>query len=163
MVNKKIYSTESFGNISFFWLLRNNCLHEIKLILADVFTRPKNNEIFHCEKADIFKADLSSTVFQQIDDTGAKVNGNNHYAQILVIRSILLILLSLKRSSEYSGYAAGGKPRIYLFNEEAFTLMESFRLPCKMISKIRNAVIDTILDEKQMQQLMGRYFSIQKR
>jgi FtsZ-binding cell division protein ZapB len=119
----------------------------------------KNNEMFHCEKADIFKAGLSSTVYQQIDDTGAKVNGNNHYAQILCnpFYTAYFTIPSKDRLSILD-LLQGGKPRIYFFNEEAFTLMESFRLPGKMISKIRNAVLDTILDEKQMQQLMGEIF-----
>jgi hypothetical protein len=119
----------------------------------------KNNEVFHCEKADIFKAGLSSTVFQQIDDTGAIVNGKNHYAQILCnpFYTAYFTILSKDRLSILD-LLQGGKPRIYFFNEEAFTLMESFRLPDKMISKIRNAVLDTILDEKQMQQLLGEIF-----
>lgn len=119
----------------------------------------KNNEVFQCEKADIFKAGLSSTVYQQIDDTGAKVNGNNHYAQILCnpFYTAYFTIPSKDRLSILD-LLQGGKPRIYLFNEEAFTLMESFRLPGKMISKIRNAVLDTILDEKQMQQLLGEIF-----
>jgi len=119
----------------------------------------KNNDVFHCEKADIFKAGLSSTVYQQIDDTGAKVNGNNHYAQILCnpFYTAYFTIPSKDRLSILD-MLQGGKPRIYLFNEEAFTLMESFRLPGKIISKIRNAVHDTILDEKQMQQLMGEIF-----
>ncbi|WP_413874821.1 hypothetical protein [Albidovulum sp.] len=119
----------------------------------------KNNDVFHCEKADIFKAGLSSTVYQQIDDTGAKVNGNNHYAQILCnpFYTAYFTIPSKDRLSILD-LLQGGKPRIYLFNEEAFTLMESFRLPGKMISKIRNAVLNTMLDEKQMQQLMGEIF-----
>jgi FtsZ-binding cell division protein ZapB len=119
----------------------------------------KNNDVFHCEKADIFKAGLSSTVYQQIDDTGAKVNGNNHYAQILCnpFYTAYFTIPSKDRLSILD-LLQGGKPRIYLFNEEAFTLMESFRLPGKMISKIRNAILNTMLDEKQMQQLMREIF-----
>jgi FtsZ-binding cell division protein ZapB len=119
----------------------------------------KNNEVFHCEKADIFRAGLSSTVYQQIDDTGAKVNGKNHYAQILCnpFYTAYFTIPSKDRLSILD-LLQGGKPRIYFFNEEAFTLMESFRLPSKMIFKIRNAVPDTILDEKQMHQLMGEIF-----
>jgi hypothetical protein len=39
----------------------------------------KGYELFHQEKSDIFKAGLSSCQYQQIDDTGARVNGENHY------------------------------------------------------------------------------------
>ena len=119
----------------------------------------KNNDVFHQEKADIFEAGLSSTVYQQIDDTGAKVNGKNHYAQILCnpFYTAYFTIPSKDRLSILD-LLQGDKPRIYFFNEEAFTLMESFRLPSKMISKIRNAVPDTLLDKKQMKQLMGEIF-----
>ena len=43
----------------------------------------KDTDIFHQEKAEIFLEGLKSTPYQQIDDTGARVNGNNHYTQIL--------------------------------------------------------------------------------
>jgi len=132
----------------------------IKISLATISRiLTKNNEVFHCEKADIFKAGLSSTLYQQIDDTGAKVNGNNHYAQILC-NPFYTAYFTIPTKDRLSilDLLQGGKPRVYLFNEEAFTLMESFRLPGKMISKIRNAVINTVLDEKQMQQLMREIF-----
>ena len=40
-------------------------------------------EIFHQEKVEIFKAGLVSTPYQQIDGTGAKVNGEKHHVQII--------------------------------------------------------------------------------
>ena len=43
----------------------------------------KGYDLFHQEKSDIFKAGLLSGHFQQIDDTGARVNGENHYTQII--------------------------------------------------------------------------------
>jgi len=43
----------------------------------------ENNDLFHEEKSDIFKSCLNSTTYQQIDDTSARVNGNNWYTQII--------------------------------------------------------------------------------
>ena len=43
----------------------------------------KGYDIFHDEKKEICKIGLSLTTFQQIDDTGARVKGENHYTQIL--------------------------------------------------------------------------------
>ncbi len=43
----------------------------------------KNLDIFHLEKADIFRAGLKSTIYQHIDDTGAKVKGQNKYVEII--------------------------------------------------------------------------------
>ena len=42
-----------------------------------------HNEQFHEEKKDIIKAGLPSSTYQQMDDTGAKVNGKNYYTHVL--------------------------------------------------------------------------------
>jgi hypothetical protein len=120
----------------------------------------KNNEVFHQEKADIFKAGLGSTIYQQIDDTGAKVKGQNHYVQI-ICNPFYTAYFTIPHKDRLSilEILQGGKPRTYFFNDEAFTLLEYFRLSRKMISKLRNAVFDKKLDEKQMHQLMEEIFS----
>ncbi len=120
----------------------------------------KNNEVFHQEKADIFKAGLGSTIYQQIDDTGAKVKGQNHYVQI-ICNPFYTAYFTIPHKDRLSilEILQGGKPRTYFFNDEAFTLLEYFRLSRKMISKLQNAVFDKKLDEKQMHQLMEEIFS----
>jgi hypothetical protein len=120
----------------------------------------KNNEVFHQEKADIFKAGLESTIYQQIDDTGAKVKGQNHYVQI-ICNPFYTAYFTIPHKDRLSilEILQGGKPRTYFFNDEAFTLLESFRLSRKMISKLRNAVFDKKLDETQINQLMEEIFS----
>ncbi len=119
----------------------------------------KNLDNFHQEKADIFKAGLKSTIYQHIDDTGAKVKGQNHYVQI-ICNPFYTAYFTIPRKDRLSilEILQGGKPRTYFFNDEAFTLLESFRLSRKMISKLQNAVFDKELDEKQMQQLLEDIF-----
>jgi len=43
----------------------------------------KNNELFDQEKADIVMEGISSTIYQQIDETSGRVNGQNQFVQIL--------------------------------------------------------------------------------
>jgi len=116
----------------------------------------KNLEIFHKEKADIFRAGLESTRYQQIDDTGAKVKGQNHYAEI-ICNPFYTAYFTIPHKNRLSilDILQGGKPRTYFFNDEAFSLLESFGLSRKMISKLQNAAFSKELDEKQMQQLLG--------
>ena len=59
-------------------------------------TLTKNLELFHQEKADIFLAGLFSTDYQQIDDTTARIHGENHYTQIVCNCEAFLIKLFLK-------------------------------------------------------------------
>jgi Transposase IS66 family len=43
----------------------------------------EQHTVFHQEKKDIVEAGLQSTSYQQMDDTGARVSGKNHYSHIL--------------------------------------------------------------------------------
>jgi len=119
----------------------------------------KNLETFHQEKADIFEAGLKSTRYQQIDDTGAKVNGQNQYVEIFCnpFYTAYFTIPSKDRLSILD-ILQGNKPRSYFFNEEAFTLLESFGLSNKIISKMRDNALDKVLDEKQVQHLINGIF-----
>ena len=119
----------------------------------------KKIDVFHQEKADIFRAGLESTVYQQIDDTGAKVNGQNRYVEI-ICNPFYTAYFTIPTKDRLSilDILQGGKTRIYFFNEEAFALLESFRLSNKIISKLRDNALDKVLDEKQMRKLMAEIF-----
>jgi hypothetical protein len=43
----------------------------------------KNQAVFHAEKDALYKAALNNSPWQQIDDTGTRVNGQNQHCQIL--------------------------------------------------------------------------------
>jgi Transposase IS66 family len=119
----------------------------------------KNIETFHNEKADIFKAGLESTIYQQIDDTGTKVNGQKQYVEI-ICNPFYTAYFTIPTKDRMSilDILQGGKARIYYFNEEAFALLESFGLSNKIISKLRDSALNKVLDENQMQQLMVEIF-----
>jgi hypothetical protein len=138
--------------------LENMGIHISPATISRILT--KNNELFHQEKADIFRAGLESTIYQQIDDTGAKVKGQNHYVQI-ICNPFYTAYFTIPHKDRLSilDILQGGETRTYFFNDEAFTLLKYFRLSRKMISKLRNAVFDKKLDEKQMHQLMEEIFS----
>src|SRR5659263_449528 len=74
----------------------------------------ENLETFHQEKADIFEAGLKSTRYQQIDDTGTKVNGENQYVQI-ICNPFYTAYFTIPTKDRMSilGFLQGGKARIY--------------------------------------------------
>jgi hypothetical protein len=119
----------------------------------------KNIDPFHQEKADIFRAGLESTKYQQIDDTGTKVNGEKQYAQI-ICNPFYTAYFTIPTKDRLSilDILQGGKARIYFFNQEAFALLESFGVSNKIISKLRDSVLDKVLDENRMAQLMAEIF-----
>lgn len=87
---------------------------------------------FNQEKEAIVTAGISSSTYQQIDDTGARVNGNNHYTHVLcnpyysafftTERKDRLTVLDIFRNFA---------PREFLYNDYAIELLNGFNLPQK--------------------------------
>ncbi len=119
----------------------------------------QNNEHFHREKADIFQAGLTSTRYQQIDDTGARVRGQNQYVQI-ICNPYYTAYFTTARKDRLSvlDVLQGGQPRSYLFNEEALTLLATFRVSQKIRDQVWALASKQILDEEQMQQVLQQLF-----
>lgn len=55
----------------------------ISRILTGSAGQNEHIDLLHQEKEDIVNAGIQSTIYQQIDDTSARVNGKNHYTQVL--------------------------------------------------------------------------------
>ncbi|PXF62040.1 MAG: hypothetical protein C4B59_00005 [Candidatus Methanogaster sp.] len=105
--------------------LGNFNIHIAPSTISRILT--KNKELFHREKADIFRAGLFSTGYQQMDDTSSKVHSQNHYTHIVcnpyytayftTPRKDRLTVLDILRGDP------DGESRSYCFNEEAFGIM----------------------------------------
>jgi len=52
----------------------------------------------------------------------------------------------------------GGAERVYLFNEEAFSILQSFNLAQKWMTRLRTEADGKILSEKEMKDLLDRLF-----
>ena len=122
-------------------------------------TLTKNNEPFHQEKADIVEAGLASTRYQQIDDTSARVRGENHYMQV-VNNHYYSAFFTRPHKDRLSvlDILRGGQSRSYLFNEEAFVLLEGFRLSKKLRTQLRELVPNKAFDEEQMASLLKQVY-----
>ena len=119
----------------------------------------KNNELFHQEKADIFKAGLASNCYQQIDDTGARAKGENQYVQI-VSNPYYAAYFTIPHKDRLSVLAIfnGGQITNYLFNEQAFTLLEGFGLSNKVRVQLLQMAFDKEFDEQQMEALLKELY-----
>jgi len=109
----------------------------------------KGYDLFHQEKSDIFKAGLCTCHYQQMDDTAARVNGENHYTQILcnpfysayftTPRKDRLTVLDVFRDFA---------PRKFLYNYHAVSLLASFNLSKKMLQAVAQLLEkDKVFDE----------------
>ncbi|KAF5416038.1 MAG: hypothetical protein C5S48_04120 [Candidatus Methanogaster sp.] len=118
--------------------LGNFSIHIAPSTISRILT--KNKELFHREKADIFRAGLLSTGYQQMDDTSSKVHSQNHYTHIVcnpyytayftTPRKDCLTVLDILRGDP------DGESRSYCFNEEAFGIMAKFRPSKKLIGQL---------------------------
>ncbi len=92
--------------------------------------------IFHQEKADIFAAGLRSTNYQHIDDTGARVNGKNHYTHVLCNPFYTAYFTCPKKDRlTLLGVLSEGELMFHL-NSEALQLMRELKLSEKQRARI---------------------------
>jgi hypothetical protein len=115
-------------------------------------------DLFHEEKSDIFQSGLYSTTYQQIDDTSARVNGNNCYTQIICNPYYAAYFTVPNKNREaILDILLCGNEKTYCFNEEAFELMESFNIPQLWIEKLYSFNGETYND-KEIRQIMDYVF-----
>lgn len=90
------------------------------------------------EKEEIVEAGLGSSPWQHLDDTGTPVNGRNRHCQVLcnplytayttTIGKDRLTIIDVLRNQ---------RERIFRLNEEAFSLMDQFKVSRWVIEKLR--------------------------
>jgi len=84
----------------------------------------KDQEPFHAEKSAIHEAGLASTPWQHLDDTSTRVNGQNQFCQVLC--NPLYTSYQTTESKDRRtilDVLRNGRPREYLFNTEAESLL----------------------------------------
>ena len=112
--------------------------HEVVISAATISRMlTKDMDIFHQEKADLYRAGLASSSHQQVDDTRARVRGQNHHTQIMcndfytayftTARKDRLTILDVLRQFE---------SRMFLFNSQTTRLLESLRVPEQVRQKL---------------------------
>ena len=111
---------------------------------------------FHQEKTAIFEAGLLSTPYQQIDDTGARVKGQNHYTQI-ICNPFYSAYFTTQRKDRLTvlDVFRNFTPREFLYNSEAISLLDSFKLAKKIRLAIEQQLEkDTRYNEKMINSLL---------
>ncbi len=116
----------------------------------------KGYDSFHDEKNEIYKTGLSLTTFQQIDDTGARVKGENHYTQIVGNPFYTAYFTTPKKNrltvlDVFRNFA----PRKFLYNQQAIELLNGFNLSQKLKNKIDELFDrDRVIYEEEFEQLI---------
>ena len=138
-------------------LLENIGVYISKATISRILT--EDNDLFHKEKSEIFQSGLSSTTYQQIDDTSARVNGNNCHTQIICNPYYTAYFTVPNKNREtILDILLCGNEKTYCFNEEAFELMEIFNVSKIWIARL-SSLKGKIYNKEEMSRKMDYFFS----
>lgn len=108
------------------------------------------------EKAEIVRAGLESSPWQQTDDTGTRVKGVNQHCHILCnpLYTAYFTLPKKDRQSVIDVLSNLG-PRRYLFNEQATAYFQEHRLGLRLLEQVGQWPPGKVLDEESFEQALG--------
>jgi hypothetical protein len=111
----------------------------------------------HEEKAEIVRAGLESSPWQQTDDTGTRVKGLHQHCHILCnpLYTAYFTLLKKDRESVIDVLSNQG-PRRYLFNEQATAYFQEHGLSQRLREKVGQLPQGQVLDEESFEQAISQ-------
>ena len=111
----------------------------------------KGHETFHQEESESYEASLAGSPWQHIDDTGTRVNGDNHYCHI--VDSPLATHYQTTPSKSRLNVVdvlSNGRSRAFRCNDESLQIMETLRIPQYALQKVSGLAQDQDYDEAFM-------------
>jgi len=108
------------------------------------------NEKFHAEKAAIEQAGLASTPWQNIDDTGTRVDGHNRHCHV-ICNPLYTAYFTTERKDRLTviDVLRNMRERAFLINDEAFGFLRRFALPVRVMEAFENAPRDRNMCEAE--------------
>jgi hypothetical protein len=97
----------------------------------------KDKETFHAEKDAIYEAGLRSSPWQHIDETRARVNGQNQHCHIMCNPLYSAYFTTEKKDRRtVIDVLRNASERRFLLNDEAFELLRSLRVSARVIGQL---------------------------
>lgn len=109
----------------------------------------KKQDDFHAEKEAMYVAGLSSSPWQHVDDTSARVNGVNEYTHT-VCNPLYTVYVTTERKNRLAVLRAfmNGQALSFCLNEEAYAWLGEVSLPAKVLTRLQQLPQDQSLSEK---------------
>ena len=105
----------------------------------------KGYDFLHQEKSDIYQTGLKNGLYQQIDDTGARVKGKNYYTHIICNSSYAAFFTTPRKDRlTVLDIFKNFTPREFIYDSKAVDILKSFKLS----KKIRRG-LDSLLENHQ--------------
>jgi hypothetical protein len=106
----------------------------------------KGYDFLHQEKSDIYQTGLKKGSYHQIDDTGARVKGKNHYTHIICNSSYAAFFTTPRKDRlTVLDIFKNFTPREFMYNSTAIDILKSFRLS----KKVRRS-LDSVLENQKI-------------
>jgi hypothetical protein len=120
----------------------------------------KELDVFHPEKSQLYEASLDVSPWQQIDDTGSRVNGKNYYTHI-VCNDLCTVFFTTPKKDRLTilDILRNFESRSFIFNEETFDLLKQLNISQKLVGKVEEITErDKELSENDMDQILVKLF-----
>ncbi len=117
-----------------------------------------NHEDFHQEKNDIVQAGLASSIHQQMDDTGARVNGKNYYTHILCNEFYTSYFTRTNKDRLTIIDILTSGDILFQLNKSTYTLMEQMNLSEKQINRLKEAALEECMNRTEINLLLEKLF-----
>ena len=129
--------------------------HGVSISASTISRILLNQSWAHEEKMAIFQAGLSSSVQQHIDDTQARVCGNNQHTHVLC-NEFYTAYFTTEHKDRLTvlDILRGFKPRIFLFNEEFVELLSILGIAEKWSQLLQLHLNTTPLNQEKAQTLL---------
>jgi hypothetical protein len=117
-------------------------------------------EPFHQEKAELYAASLECSPYQQIDDTGARVRGQNWHTQI-VCNDLCAAFFTTERKERLTilDVLRQFESRTFLYNAEAARLLELMAVPEALREKVAGVLPEgRVLTEAELGAILAQLF-----
>lgn len=127
--------------------------------ISERLTREEHMGVFHHEKSDMYQSSLEVSSFQQIDDTGSRVDGQNYYTHI-VCNPLCTVFFTTERKDRLTilDVLRNFESRNFLFNDETFELLEQLKVPKKNFPKLHAAAPKKVLTEHEIHAFLDEVF-----
>lgn len=157
-IKSLILTMKHVGNMSepkILAFLQNFNVHISTAYISTLLTNKQ--AVFHTEKDELYRAGLECGAYQQIDDTSARVNGENHYTQV-ICNPLYTAYFTTERKDRLSvlDVLRNFAPRRFIFNTETIALLRQFGLSKKFIARVDRLDKDKPFTEEQITQLLDQ-------
>ena len=118
----------------------------------------KDKQTFHAEKDAIYEAGLRSSPWQHIDETGARVKGQNQHCHI-VCNPLYSAYFTTEKKDRLTviDVLSNASERRFLLNDEAFELLRSLRVSSRVIGQLNRLPLEQEWGESEFTGLLNQH------